>query len=126
MKPAGRNEVGAADAQQATPLAVVCALRQEAPRGVPGLVIAISGPGTSNARKAAECVTGGRALAGLLSVGYAGALDPRLAAGDIVIDTNVPEWRAFAEKHAIAGCIATVDRVICTAAERRNLAAATG
>ncbi len=108
-------------------LGIICALRSEAPRPGPGAVVVVSGVGRANAARAAEALAARHSLTGLISAGFAGALAPELRVGDLVVDTEVPQWGALAGRMgAVAGRIQTVDHVVCTATERRELAARTG
>ena len=58
----------------------------------------------------------------LLSVGFCGALDPALRIGDIVVSGEVPEGLGTSY---VQGGIASLDRVVSTALEKRNLRVAT-
>jgi adenosylhomocysteine nucleosidase len=69
-------------------------------------------------------------IAGIISAGYCGALDPMLKVGDIIVsnethlfsdDTRFSSNRAFAR-----GGVVTQDRVAVTAAEKRTLRKKTG
>ncbi len=112
-------------------LGIICALRSEAPRLAPErketAVVVVSGVGRENAARAAEELAARRPLRGLISAGYAGALSPDVGIGDLVVDTAVQEWRELAQRagHQL-GRVATVDHVITTIAQRRELAARTG
>lgn len=110
-------------------LGIVCALRSEAPRlgELSGrAVLAISGPGRENARRAAETLAGKHRLTGLISLGFAGALAPWLRLGDVVVDTCVARWHDLASQHAIPGRVITVDAVVRNRAERQQLLETTG
>lgn len=108
-------------------LGIICALRFEVPRPGAGAVVAVSGLGRANAARAAEELVARRRLSGLISAGFAGALAPELRVGDLVLDTEVARWKALAERRRIVvGRVATVDHVVRTVAERRQLAARTG
>ncbi len=110
-------------------LGIVCALHSEAPRRrqlSADAVLAVSGPGRENARRAAEALAAEHRLAGLISLGFAGALAPWLHVGDVVVDTCVPRWHELASQHAIPGRVITVDTVIRSRAEREQLLQTTG
>jgi hypothetical protein len=112
----------------AAPLLILTALRYEAaalakhlrpdPRDVRLIVI---GPRAQNLPK----ITGPTECRGILLAGLAGALDPSLSDGDVILDegspidvSNIP--------HCRRGRIATSDRIIATPAEKAALFAATG
>jgi nucleoside phosphorylase len=78
-------------------LGIVCALESERPRRIAGAVVAVGGPGRTNAARVAEKLAAERELSGLVSFGFAGALAPHLKIGDVVVDTCVPKWRAVAQ-----------------------------
>ncbi len=108
-------------------LGIICALRFEAPRLGAEAVIAVSGAGRAQAARAAEELVARHRLEGLISAGFSGALAPQLRAGDLVVDTEVPQWKALATRTGVSlGRVATVDRVVRNVAERRALAAETG
>jgi len=108
-------------------LGIICALRFEAPRLAAGAVVAVSGLGRANAARAAEELVARHRLGGLIAAGFSGALAPQLRAGDLVVDTEVPQWKAMATRAGISlGRVTTVDRMVQTVAERRALAAETG
>ncbi len=103
------------------------------PREAPGrrvvrpdrAAVVVGGPGLDNARRSAERLVTGQCVSALISSGYAGALVSGLKIGDVVVDTSVPHWRELAAQRAVVGRIATVDRMIGSAAERAWLAAQT-
>ncbi len=110
-------------------LGIICALRSEAARlgAGPGAVVVVGGVGRANAARAAQQLLARQPLTGLISAGYSGALTPALGVGDLVVDTAVPQWKAVADRvGALGGRVVTVDRVVLTVAERRELAARTG
>lgn len=108
-------------------LGIVFALRREVRRLKPGAAVVVGGPGRLNAARAAERLAARGPLSGLISAGFAGALSPSLRVGDLVVNTDVPEWQALARSRSVAvGRIVTVDRVIRTAAGRAQLAERTG
>ena len=111
-------------------LGIICALRFEVPRlgaGAAGAVVAASGPGPANVTRTAEELVASCRLDGLVSAGYAGALVPQLRVGDLVVDTEVPHWKALASRPGVRlGRVATVNHVVQTVAERRALASSTG
>ena len=78
-----------------------------------------SGPGP---RLVNEALREKRNVAGIVSVGFCGALDPALEIGDILVaGEGVESARRF-----LRGEILSVDRVIVTAAEKRAVRAKTG
>jgi adenosylhomocysteine nucleosidase len=114
-----------------TKLGIVTGMPREAAllRDVPALV-RCDGPGPERARAAAEALIAAGAET-LASFGVAGALDPRLKPGDLVVATAaidehgaryVAEPRAF----GIRGAILTQARPVAGVADKRRLFAATG
>jgi adenosylhomocysteine nucleosidase len=59
----------------------------------------------------------------ILSIGFCGALDPALRIGDIVVSGEVPEGLGASY---VQGDVASIDRVVTTALEKRDLRGATG
>jgi adenosylhomocysteine nucleosidase len=85
----------------------------------PGWLLLASGPGP---RLVSEALREKRAVDGIVSVGFCGALDPSLAIGDIVVSVGeVDSPRRF-----VRGEILSTDRVVVTAAEKRALRERTG
>jgi adenosylhomocysteine nucleosidase len=96
------------------------------------VVVAIGGVGHSSARRAADLLIAGHRPSWILSVGFAGALNPSLARNDLVLPDEVIdlEGRRFAPSPPdplLAGFphhrgrLLTVDRIILDAAEKQQL-----
>ncbi len=97
-------------------------LAQIRPRS--GWSLLVSGPGSRLVSEAlhARALRDKRAVDGILSVGFCGALDVRLEIGDIVISGDeIQSSRPF-----VRGEILSSDRVAVTAAEKRALRERTG
>lgn len=102
------------------------------------VTLAISGPGRKAARRSAELLIDGHRPRWLLTVGFAGALDPELRRNDILMTREVvdPEGHEFRidlhlgpEAHSqrvFDGRLATVDTIVRTAAEKSALRHRTG
>jgi adenosylhomocysteine nucleosidase len=93
------------------------------------------GIGRTAARKGAERLLAGHHPRWLISTGFAGALDPTLRLGDVILPTEVldPEHRRLSigldfepTASVRAGRVITVDQVIRTAAEKQKLREHTG
>lgn len=85
----------------------------------PGWLLLASGPGS---RLVSEALREKRAVDGIVSVGFCGALDPALEIGDIVVaGGEVESARRF-----VRGEILSADRVAVTAAEKHQLRQRTG
>ncbi len=87
------------------------------------VVLAANGPGPKLAREAVEAVG---EVGAWVSTGYCGALDARLAVGDILVATAVNDWAAVVPECPagfLKGRIVSQDRVVNTAWEKRQLAA---
>jgi adenosylhomocysteine nucleosidase len=99
------------------------------------VVVVVAGPGRTAARRGAELLLTGHRPRWLLSVGFAGALDPALRRYAIVmpnevidleahryaIDVAVPPAGEAGSPRIAAGRLLTVDRIIVTAAEKAEL-----
>jgi adenosylhomocysteine nucleosidase len=114
-----------------TRLGVVTGLPREAAllRNVPALV-RCEGPGPARARAAAEALIAAGAET-LASFGLAGALDPRLVSGDIVVATAAiaedgTRYEAETRAFGIRGAILTRGAPVASVAEKRRLFAETG
>jgi adenosylhomocysteine nucleosidase len=97
--------------------------------------VVIAGPGRAAARRGAELMLAGHRPRWLLSVGFAGALDPALPRYAIVmpnevmdleahrygIDVAVPPAGEGGSPRIATGRLLTVDRIIVTAAEKAEL-----
>lgn len=102
------------------------------------VALIVTGPGRSAARRGAELLLAGHRPRWVVSAGFAGALDPALARNEVVFPDEVldPEGslaRIGLEVHdeaagprIRAGRLATVDRIIRTAAEKAELRRETG
>jgi adenosylhomocysteine nucleosidase len=98
-------------------------------RDVPALV-RCEGPGPARARAAAEALIAAGAET-LASFGVAGALDPRLKPGDLVvataaIDADGTRYAAELREFGIRGAILTQAHPVASAEEKRRLFAETG
>ena len=109
-----------------------------------GVDVAVTGIGRTAAGRAAALLTRTpRPRSGMLSLGFAGALDPRLRAGDVVVASSFvpagppappgplgPSAAAAlvrgAGGPAAAGALLTVDRPLLRAAEKRRARSETG
>jgi adenosylhomocysteine nucleosidase len=114
-----------------TRIGIVTGLAREAKhwRGSNALV-RCHGPGPSNARHAAESLIA-EGVDVLMSFGVAGALDPKLQPGDIIVATEVispdgTRYPAEAGTSGIAGTLATSAEPVTSAAEKRLLFERTG
>lgn len=125
------------------PLGVVCALGWEARclRGLPGLALARSGLGAGPARAAAQALVS-RGVAGLVSFGSAGGLEPNLRSGDLLLPEAVCDaagrsvpadaaWRSavlarLAPARVCAGRLLQVSAPVSSAAAKAALHASTG
>ena len=85
----------------------------------PGWLLLASGPGS---RLVSEALRDKRAVDGIVSIGFCGALDPGLEIGDIVVSGG----EVASSRHFVRGEILSTDRVAVTAAEKRTLRERTG
>jgi adenosylhomocysteine nucleosidase len=89
-----------------------------------------AGMGAEAARQATRLVLAGHAPRLLVSAGFAGGLDPRLARGSVIRPTRAvtPEGDPIDLAHGSqdAGSVVTVERIVATAGEKLRLTAATG
>ncbi len=97
------------------------------------VVIVRSGPGRRRAAAATEALLDEHRPAVVVSAGFAGGLDPRLRRGDIVLAERILDETGrqcpidlaalplVAASGAHVGCLLTVDRIICSAEEKRAL-----
>jgi adenosylhomocysteine nucleosidase len=99
------------------------------------VVVVIAGPGCAAARRGAELLLAGHRPHWLLSIGFAGALDPALPRYAIVmpnevidfeshryaIDVAVPPAEGGGHPRIATGRLLTADRIIVTAAEKAEL-----
>lgn len=87
-------------------------------------VAVANGPGPVLAGQALDVLKGTFELDAIISIGYCGALDSALEAGDVVVGTSVNETRALephiGRAHA-QGAIVSADRVVNTAEEKQAL-----
>jgi adenosylhomocysteine nucleosidase len=129
----------------AAPVVVAVATRAEArlvPSNAATLRIALVGPALA-ARSQLAGLRHGAAPAGLVSLGFAGGLDPALPAGTIIVARSVrressaifpthPQWRAQVlqalDGHSSCGerDLLAVERLVRSPAEKRQLWRATG
>jgi len=92
------------------------------------LVLAANGVGSRRAAAAVDAAWTLSRPEAVVSTGFCGALDPKLEVGDVVVGTQVRdagrEYAALpvscAKSHA-AGVVCSVDHVVETAAEKRDL-----
>lgn len=85
-----------------------------------GFAARAGGPGFAAARRTAEALIRESEPDALASVGICGALDSSLAIGDIVVDEAAQS--PYCDRPHRRGAIISVDRVIGTAREKRQLA----
>ena len=96
------------------------------------VAIAISGPGRTAARRAAELLIAGHRPSWLISAGFAGALSPAMNRNDLALPGEIidPEGRQFAVMRPeslgigvrhLTGRLLTVDRLILDSAEKAEL-----
>jgi adenosylhomocysteine nucleosidase len=97
--------------------------------------LVVTGPGRPAAARGAELLLAGHRPGWVLSIGFAGALDPALPrysivmpnevidsdAGRYTIDVAVPQPDAGDRPRVATGRLLTVDRLIATAAEKAEL-----
>ena len=90
------------------------------------VIMAANGPGPWLARTAAEATNeiGNGKLEGLISIGYCGALDETLKAGDIFVATGVngrPAIEPKSDETFYKGPLVSRDRVISSASEKAEM-----
>ena len=120
-------------------LAVVGLKREQAIVAAPDIRVVAGGGASIRLAAAIEAMIAERRPLGVISIGVAGALDPTLAAGDCVVARTVvgaevryetdPAWSAAiiqALGDARSGDIYGSDRIVMTAAAKRDLFEATG
>jgi adenosylhomocysteine nucleosidase len=97
--------------------------------GVP-VAWCVAGMGAEAARRASRLVLAGHGPRLLVSAGFAGGLDPRLARGAVIRPiraiTPAGDPIDLAHDSGDAGSIVTVGRIVTTVAEKRRLAETTG
>jgi adenosylhomocysteine nucleosidase len=100
-----------------------------------GIAVAISGHGQERAARATEALIAGHHPRWVISAGFAGGLQPKLARGDIVmadsiaglhgerlsIDLRMPEGQTQVGHGIHVGRLLTVDRIIRKTDEKRSL-----
>ena len=111
-----------------TVLAVTGLNREAAILAGPGVLTLASGGGAADLADRIEALISPH-VAGLISIGIAGALDPSLKIGDVVIATGDESWSArlaasFPE--ARRGAVVGVDHMVVDAAAKAALRQATG
>ena len=135
----------AAERRELSGLPVTAPLRSRRVRYVAATLVggrmalaAANGPGRENAAQAVAALAQEFALDGVVSTGYAGALDPDFAVGDLFVPSAVfggesaveypvslevvpPDGARFS-----TGALLTIDRVAQTAAEKRTLRESSG
>jgi adenosylhomocysteine nucleosidase len=103
---------------------------REARLGGDRWLLAANGAGPRLAAEAVKVAGGRGKLDAVASVGYCGALDPGLRAGDIVIANRVEAPEAgecfaacepFTTRRHVRGSIISIDRFVGTAAEKRRM-----
>ena len=119
-------------------IAVTFALPQESQdfRPAPGeeVLLAHTGVGPAAAAQSLAALLAAQRPRMLISTGFAGGLDPRLATGDLLIATNfsapalIAKSRALlaGDPHAFFGALTSQPQVAASVAEKSALAAATG
>ena len=90
------------------------------------VLIAHTGIGTAAAEKCVTALLTEHRPKWLLSAGYAGALDPALAHGELFLATNFTSPEFFTRSNARRGTLTTQPRAAETAAEKAALARETG
>jgi hypothetical protein len=89
-----------------------------------GWILTANGPGPRLAGEAVDRISG--TLDAIVSTGLCGALDPGLSVGEIFVATDVngmPARKPSTSRPCEWGTVASVDRVACTAGEKRCLSA---
>jgi adenosylhomocysteine nucleosidase len=89
-----------------------------------GWILVANGAGPQRAGEAAEVILRFEAVSALVSTGYCGALDRKLAVADLVVATEVNRFaaeRPVTGSRHVAGPIVSMDRVVQTAAEKARL-----
>jgi adenosylhomocysteine nucleosidase len=91
-----------------------------------GVVLVANGPGPKLAGRAADVVKEHQGVDGLVSIGFCGALDPALQAGDIFVATEILGFGpalplASAKQPYKTGKLLSIDRVVTSAAEKSDL-----
>lgn len=100
-------------------------------RGVP-IVLVRSGMGCDRARRALAEIAGKYTLERIISIGYAGALDPSLKVGDVVVADQVVYYETLKSysldgellgtmPEVTRGTLLTVDQVVATPPEKKAL-----
>ena len=113
---------------------LVCfALKEEAApfrklsAGRPGVSILVSGIGRANAEKSLQAFLEEHAVARVFTCGFAGGLNPDLALGAVVFETDVAVLREkLIAAEAKPAKFHSVPRIVTTAAEKRELRRVTG
>ena len=102
--------------------------------GIEEVLVGHTGVGPAAAAESLAALLAGHRPRMLISTGFAGGLDPRLATGDLLIATNfstpalVAKSRALlaGDPHAFFGALTSQPQVAASVAEKSALAAATG
>ena len=91
-------------------------------RGIPGVSILVTGVGSGNAEASLRKFLAGHRVKQVFTCGFAGGLNPQLAAGDVVFMTGYPgmEKRLAAAGARLAGFF-TARRIAITVAEKKKL-----
>jgi adenosylhomocysteine nucleosidase len=135
------SETSGALASRRRPVLVVAALKRElaviARDRASGLALLDTGEGPRNAEVGLRTWLGANRARAVINVGLAGALSPSLTAGDLAIAREIrgPDCRFDASRSPLfqmavgldggrVGTAVTVDEIVCTAADKRRLAAA--
>ena len=90
------------------------------------VIIALTGIGKAPAEECVTALLAERRPRWLLSAGYAGALDPALAHGELFLATNFTAPEFLARCTARLGTLTTQDRAATTPLEKAALARSTG
>ena len=90
------------------------------------VIVALTGIGTVSAEKCTRALLAAHRPRWLLSAGYAGALDPALAHGELFLATNFTAPELLARSPARRGTLTTQPRTAETPQEKAALARATG
>jgi adenosylhomocysteine nucleosidase len=105
---------------------IACGLQREARVIARNGTVVVGGGDAGRLEAELEAAAAGAAVAAILSSGIAGALDPALKAGDVVIDGDFAEVLRKILPGARAGRVIGSDAIVATVAAKRALFQQTG